>query len=122
MGVRTTLEVTCDFTGCEPRKVVQWVTEDINSGKAEIPEAAKSFISLNLNGNLLSFCGRLHAASFFLPAGYDIVPKKVGDITVDKPQQIEVKRDWKDLPRRSEGDPVTQADGFSPDNGHEEGV
>ena len=119
MGVRTILEITCDFVGCDPRQVLQWCNEDVNQGKAQFPEAGKSVITLELNGAKLAFCGRLHAASFFLPAGFDIVPKKVVDITVEEPKPLTVKSDWKEMPRRSEGDPITQADGFSPDNGPE---
>jgi hypothetical protein len=56
---------------------VSWAIEDVKSGAIPIPEEATKFVTLDLNGQKLAFCGRMHAAKFFLPETYEIVQKKI---------------------------------------------
>lgn len=80
MGVQNVTTICCDYSECGAGQngpfVVQFNQEDIKAGKPAPPELS-SFIILELNGQKLAFCGKLHAAKTFLPAGYDIVAKKV---------------------------------------------
>ena len=75
MSVLTTISVRCDYPKCFRGQgaplVVQWCQEDVEQGRAPLPEAAKEFITLILNGVKVSFCNRLHAALYFLPDGYE---------------------------------------------------
>ena len=82
MGIRNTVEIRCDYPKCslganDKPVCVSWSAEDVQSGLTPIPEEAKRFVTLELNGNKLAFCGRLHAAKFFLPETYEIVPQKI---------------------------------------------
>jgi hypothetical protein len=81
MGLLTTITVTCDNPECpNGRKgpaVISWEKEHVESGKIEMPEAAKYLVLLNQNGKMITFCTQLCASSAFLPPGYDIMQKKV---------------------------------------------
>lgn len=89
MGVRNYVELICDYADCKDlqnkRSMVSWCVEDIQSGVQPVPESAKTFVTLDLNGNKLAFCSRIHCAKFFAPASHDVVPKK--DVVVDFPPQ-----------------------------------
>ena len=80
MGVQNTVTVTCDYPKCKAgqngARTVQWISEEVKAGQP-LPEGADEFISLNLNGQVLAFCGRLDAARFFLPDGFEIQAKKI---------------------------------------------
>ena len=81
MGVRTQVEITCDFSECKGSKngpsVVQYNKEDTDSGKVPVPEEAKYLVIFNHNGVLRSFCCQLCAARYFLPPGHEIKQKVV---------------------------------------------
>lgn len=106
MGVRNNVEISCDFvektTGVKCQVVVGWNQEDLKSGKVPVPEPAKTFISLNLNGVDLAFCGKPHAAKFFMPEGYEMKQKQVVSINSTPEKEAEAELDWKDEPLRAE--------------------
>jgi len=80
MSVQNTTRISCDYPECKGGQsgpvVVQFNQEEIKAGKPAPTELAE-FIILEMNGQKLAFCGKLHASKTFLPAGYDIVPKKI---------------------------------------------
>ena len=83
MAVSTSIQISCDYPGCKRGQagplVVEWISEQVQKG-APLPEAAKEFVTFDLNGTKVAFCNRLHAALFFLPDGYETpVLKKVID-------------------------------------------
>jgi hypothetical protein len=88
MGIRNTVEIICDFPGCKSGQnapsVVAWCNEDVNSGRMPLPEEAKTFVSLELNGAKLAFCSRLHAAEFFCPDMYEIKQKGLVEFPKEK--------------------------------------
>jgi hypothetical protein len=49
--------------------------EDFKAGGISMPDEATRFVTLDLNGQKLAFCGRMHAAKFFLPDTYEIQQK-----------------------------------------------
>jgi len=81
MGVRTQIEVTCDYSECKGGKsgpsVVQWCKELVEAGKAELPEEAKYMVLFTQNGAQKAFCCQLCAAKNFLPPGYEVKQKAV---------------------------------------------
>lgn len=82
MSVRNTVLIQCDYPECrsganDKPVAVSWVVEDVQSGASPIPEEAKRFVTLEMNGRKLAFCGRLHAAKFFLPEAYEVEQKPV---------------------------------------------
>lgn len=82
MGIRNTVQLKCDYSECslganDQPVCVSWCSEDVQSGLVPIPDEAKKFVTLELNGKKLAFCGRLHTAKFFLPETYEIVQKKI---------------------------------------------
>ena len=80
MGVQNVTTIACDYSECGAGQngpvVVSFIQEEIKKGNPAPTELA-GFLILELNGQKLAFCGKLHAAKTFLPAGYDIVAKKV---------------------------------------------
>ena len=88
MSIETTIKVTCDYSGCKNNSsgsgpsVVQWIKEEIESGKASSPEEAAYLVILNQNGIVKTFCGQYHAALHFMPPGYDVTKKKVQELPV----------------------------------------
>ena len=82
MSIRNTIEIKCDYPECslgpnDKPVCVSWSLEDVQAGRSPVPDEAAKFVTLDLNGQKLAFCGRLHAAKFFLPGTYEIVQKKV---------------------------------------------
>jgi hypothetical protein len=82
MSIRTTIGLRCDYAKCtlgpNDRPVeVSWVVEEIQAGLAPVPDEAKKFVTLELNGQKLAFCGKMHAAKFFLPETYEIQQKTI---------------------------------------------
>ena len=82
MSIRNTVQLRCDYPECklganDSPVSVSWAIEDVKSGAIPIPEEATKFVTLDLNGQKLAFCGRLHAAKFFLPETYEIQQKPV---------------------------------------------
>jgi hypothetical protein len=80
MGIRNSVEIKCDYAekdGHQCKTVVHWCLEDVKEGVTPLPDRAKTFISLTINGVNLAFCSKLHAAKFFLPDGYTITQNKV---------------------------------------------
>ena len=82
MSIRNNVEIKCDYPQCtlgvnDKPVAVSWIVEDVQSGASSIPEEAKRFVTLELNGQKLAFCGRMHAAKFFLPETYEIQQKPV---------------------------------------------
>ena len=127
--MKTTLTITCDYSGCKGPTggpaVVQYVKEDCESNQALLPEEAKYLVTFNQGGVFKTFCCQLHAAESFLPPGYEARQKVVIEMPAAKDQE-EVTPLW--LRRRpiepctvisrSENDPIPQPDGYSgPENG-----
>jgi hypothetical protein len=82
MSIRNTVEIKCDYSKCslganDKPVCISWSVEDVQSGLMPIPEEAQKFVTLELNGRKLAFCGRMHAAKFFLPETYEIQQKPV---------------------------------------------
>jgi hypothetical protein len=80
MGIRNTLEIRCDYPKCtlgsnDKPVCVSWCVEDFKAGGISMPDEATRFVTLDLNGQKLAFCGRMHAAKFFLPDTYEIQQK-----------------------------------------------
>jgi len=131
MGLKTTLTVTCDYSGCKTPQgtpsVIEWCKEVAERDESQLPEEAKYLVMFNLNGTLKTFCCQLHAAEFFLPPGYEAVQKKEIEFPTQGPEvQNTYIPPWKrpkptderNVISRSESDPVSQPDGYSgPDNG-----
>jgi len=107
MGIRNTIEISCDYSDCKGSKtgptVVQWNKEEVESGRAQAPPEAQYFVFFNQSGVAKAFCCQLHAALYFLPPGCEITQKKV----IPFPE----KPGW-----REEDKAVEQPDGC-PDNG-----
>ena len=109
MGIRNTIEISCDYSECRGGQnskpvVYSWCKDDVESGRAQAPPEAQYLVIFNQGGVVKSFCCQLHAAQYFLPPGYEIKQKKV----IPFPSIVEP---W--------GGPVEQADGC-PENGQEE--
>ena len=82
MSIRNNVEIKCDYPKCssgvnDKPVLVSWNVEDVQAGLAPIPDEAPKFVTLELNGRKLAFCGRMHAAKFFLPETYEIHQKPV---------------------------------------------
>lgn len=88
MSIRNSVEIRCDYPKCslganDKPVCVSWCAEDIKSGLAPLPEEATKFVTLEMNGQKLAFCGRLHAAKFFLPETYEVQQKPVIEFPVN---------------------------------------
>ena len=127
MGLKTTLTVTCDYSGCKSPTggplVVQYIKEDVEAGSAQLPEEGKYLVTFNQNGVFKTFCCQLHAAESFLPPGYEAVQKKVVELP-NKPEPEEITPKWAIPPgdgrtviSRSENEPISQPDGYSGEDG-----
>ena len=121
MGVSKTVTVICDYSECKGSKngpaVLSWNETNVGAGREEAPEAAKYLVILSVQGVQRAFCCQLHAAEFFLPPGYEAKQKQIIALpTTDGPKDVAPQATWMDLPRRSEGDPVEQADGSGPED------
>lgn len=90
MGVRNTVEVTCDYPECKAGQngnpvVYSWCKDDVEAGRAQAPPEAQYLVIFNQGGVTKSFCCQLHAAMYFLPPGYRIEQEPVVDISTRKP-------------------------------------
>lgn len=132
MGVQKTVTMTCDLNGCTSGQngpsVISYNETLVNSGKEELPELAKYVVLLNHMNELKSFCCQLHAATFFLPPGYEAkqkqvieLPKSEGEPATTLPwlakKPVAESESWMDEPLRSEipENGLSQPDGFGPE-------